>query len=144
MTVTLKLDKEFYEFNDDAEAQIILKNISKKDIYIYSKIEWGEGSSISLWVKDFSTKENIEEIFIADEQSIPPQSKSDFTKISSSKNIISKFKFSLRDFKVQPGKKYEIIAEYHSPVPAAMSFGLPIWSSEMGSVSSTPLVIKIN
>ena len=53
------------------------------------------------------------------------------------------FTLTMKDFNLRQKGTYEVTAEYHSPIPASMSFGLPIWSREMGVVPSNRITIKV-
>jgi hypothetical protein len=37
----------------------------------------------------------------------------------------------LAQLNVQKSGTYKLLAEYHSPIPSNLNFGLPIWSREM-------------
>jgi hypothetical protein len=123
LEVTLRTDRDSYKLGDGITVRVLLTNKSKSPLYIYAPLEWGESASISIWLKDALTGKDVPEYFIPDALTPPPN--------------------SMKDFNVRQKGTYEITAEYHSPIPASMNFGLPIWSREKGAVPSNRVTITV-
>jgi hypothetical protein len=143
LQVTLKTDRDSYKLGDEISVQVLLTNRSKSPVYIYAPLDWGESASLSLWLKDTATGKDVPEEFIADALPPPPGSKDAFVKLLPDHVYGVVLKSKLAQLNVQKGGTYELVAEYHSPIPASMNFGLPIWSREKGAVPSNPVTITV-
>jgi hypothetical protein len=143
LKMSVEADKKKYAIKDVVKLKMIFKNVGKQNVYIYSAIDEGMGASVSFWIKDHTTKKDISTNFIAGGASPPPVSEMDFVSITAGREISRTFAIPLEDYEIPKGGRYEINAVYHSPTPAAWSFGLPIWSREMGELEST-IVIEVD
>ena len=143
LKVMLRTDKDSYKLGDDISVQVLLTNESKSPLYIYAPLEWGESASISIWLKDAVSGKDVPEYFIPDALTPPPGSKEDFVKLLPEHVFGVVFTSTLKDFNLRQKGKYEVTAQYHSPIPASMNFGLPIWSREKGAVASNRVTIKV-
>lgn len=142
LEMNLKTDRASYNLRDEIAIQVLLTNRSKSPLYIYASLDWGESASLSLWLKDASGKDVSQE-FIADALPPPPSSKDAFVKLLPDHVYGVVLRSKLAELNVQKSGRYELIAEYHSPIPASMSFGLPIWSREKGAISSNQVTITV-
>jgi hypothetical protein len=143
LEVTLRTDRDSYKLGDGITVRVLLTNKSKSPLYIYAPLEWGESASISIWLKDALTGKDVPEYFIPDALTPPPNSKDDFVKLLPDHVFGVVFTSTMKDFNVRQKGTYEITAEYHSPIPASMNFGLPIWSREKGAVPSNRVTITV-
>ena len=143
LELTLTTDKDSYKLGDEITVRMLLTNKSKSPLYIYAPLEWGESASISIWLKDALTGKDVPEYFIPDALTPPPNSKDDFVKLLPDHVFGVVFTSTMKDFNVRQKGTYEIMAEYHSPIPASMNFGLPIWSREKGAVPSNRVTITV-
>lgn len=144
LKVTLKTDRDSYKLKDEVTVQVLLTNKSNSPLYIYAPLEWGESASISIWLKDALSGKDVPENFIPDALTPPPGSKEDFVKLLPDHVLGVVFTSTLKDFNLRKKGTYEITAEYHSPIPASMNFGLPIWSREKGAVPSNRVTITVS
>lgn len=143
LKLAISVSQKTCRADEDIDVEVVLSNQSLKPIYLYSPLEWGESASISIWLKDADTGKEVGTTFIADAQTPPPRSKDDFVRILGNHLFGVKYKVSLKDFDLKKGKRYDLFAEYHSPVPKQFGFGLAIWSREMGTVASKAARISI-
>jgi hypothetical protein len=144
LQVTLKTDRNSYKLADEIIVQLLLTNKSKSPMYIYAPLDWGESASLSLWPKDTSTGKNVPEEFVADALPPPPPSKEVFVKLLPDYVYGVVLKPKLAELNLKKSGVYELMAEYHSPIPASMNFGLPIWSREKGAVCSNSVTIRVD
>ena len=144
LQVSLATNKRTYKLSDTITFKVLLENKSKSTIYLYRLLGFGEDSGISLLIKDDTTGKIITGNFIADEMPPPPSSKTDFVKLAAGYIYGSLATFRISNLNIDKKGTYEILAQYHSPIPASMGFGLPIWSAEMGSISSNSITITID
>jgi hypothetical protein len=143
LEVTLKTDRDSYKLGDEISVQVLLTNTSKSPLYIYAALDWGESASLSLWLKDAASGKDVPEQFIADALPPPPGSKDAFVKLLPDHIYGVVLKSKLAQLNVQKSGTYELVAEYHSPIPSSMNFGLPIWSREKGAVPSNRVTITV-
>ncbi len=143
LEVTLKIDRDSYKLGDEIAVQVLLTNRSKSPLYIYAPLDWGESASLSLWLKDTVSGKDVPEEFIADALTPPPGSKDAFVKLLPDHVYGVVLRSKLAQLNVQKSGTYELLAEYHSPIPSSMNFGLPIWSREKGAVPSNRVTITV-
>jgi hypothetical protein len=143
LELTLRTDKDSYKLGDNITVQVLLTNRSKSPVYLYATLDWGESASLSLWLKDVVSGKDVPEEFIADALPPPPGSKDAFVKLLPDHVYGVVLKSKLAQLNVQKSGTYELVAEYHSPIPSSMNFGLPIWSREKGTVPSNRVTIKV-
>jgi hypothetical protein len=143
LELTLKTDKSSYKLGDEITVQVLLTNRSKSPLYIYAPLDWGESASLSLWLKDAVSGKDVPEEFIADALPPPPTSKEAFVKLLPNHVFGVVLTSRLAQLNVQKTGSYELTAEYHSPIPASMNFGLSIWSREQGALASNRVTITV-
>jgi hypothetical protein len=143
LEVTLRTDRDSYKLGDEIIVRVLLTNKSRSPLYIYAPLECGESASISIWLKDALSGKDAPEYFISDAVTPPPGSKDDFIKLLPDHVFGVVFTSTMKDFNVRQKGTYEVTAEYHSPIPASMNFGLPIWSREKGAVSSNRVTLTV-
>lgn len=143
LMMSLKTDRASYKLGDKITVQVLLTNSSKSPVYLYAALDWGESAGLSLWVKDAVSGKNIPEEFIADALPPPPASKDAFIKLLPDHIYGVVLTSSLAELNVRKKGSYELVAEYHSPIPSKMSFGLPIWSQEHGAITSNRVTITV-
>lgn len=140
--VTLITDKTTYKLGEKIVVQVLLTNKSKLPVYVYGWFDWGESASVSLWLKDVSSGKAISQTTIPDAISPPPGSKDDFVKLLPNHVYGVTLTTDLSELGAQKGGAYALVAQYHSPIPASMGYGLPILSRENGAISSNQILLK--
>jgi len=140
---TLRTDRGTYKLGDEIRIEVLLTNRSSAPLYLYAGLDWGESASISVWLKDVSTGKEVPQEFIHDVVTPPPTSREAFIRLLPHHMYGAVLRSRLVTLNVQKKGTYELVGEYHSPVPESMSFGLPIWSREKGAVSSNGVVIVV-
>jgi hypothetical protein len=143
LRVTLVFDRPTYALKGEAILDVLLTNTSDRPIFVYSNLGWGGSASLSIWFKDTATGKDVAEEVIHDSMTPPPTSKDDFVKILPRHIYGRSIRSSIAQLNIRKSGTYEVVAEYHSPVPRSCSFGLPIWGREDGTVVSNRVTIKI-
>src|SRR6266481_719705 len=143
LEATLRADRKTYKLGDQITVQVLLTNRSKSPLYIYSALDWGESASLSLWLKDLDSGKSIPQEFIADALPPPPGSKEAFVRLLPSHVYGVILTLKLAELNIHKKGAYELHAEYHSPIPENMNFGLPIWSREKGALPSNRVNITV-
>jgi len=143
LEVTLKTDRNSYKSGDGITVQVLLTNRSKSPLYIYGLLDWGESASLSIWLRDVASGKDLPQRLWGAPPSPPPASREGFVRLDPGYVYGEVFREKLADLGVQKKGEYEIVAEYHSPIPSSMNFGLPIWSREKGAVPSNRVTIKV-
>jgi hypothetical protein len=143
LEVTLKTDKNSYKLGDEISIEVVLTNKSKSPVYIYALLDWGESASLSIWLKDVASGKGLSQRLWGSPPSPPPASREEFVRLDPGYVYGEVFREKLADLGVEKKGEYELVAAYHSPIPASMGFGLPIWSSEKGAVLSNRVTITV-
>ncbi|MGH7241282.1 MAG: hypothetical protein ACREGB_03235 [Candidatus Saccharimonadales bacterium] len=144
LELTLSTNKSHYGLSDSIQFQVFLVNRSRSPIYLYRLLCcWGALSSVSLLVKNVATGDTINGKFVTEELPPPPSSKADFIRLDPGYLYGSRATIKVSNLNIQKSGTYDFLVRYHSPIPASMNFGLPIWNSEMGVISSNSVAISI-
>jgi hypothetical protein len=143
LDVHLVIDNTDYKINDEITVSVFVENRSRRTQYIFVPLDWGESASFSLWVKNSVSGEKIAPDFLSDAISLPPRSKDSFARLLPGELIGLQFTSSFSELGIHDAGTYEFVAVYHSPVPSAMSFGLPIWSKESGPLRSNSVIVSV-
>ncbi|MDR2011942.1 MAG: hypothetical protein LBQ20_02600 [Rhodanobacter sp.] len=141
--VILNADKSIYRFNEKIVIQVLLTNNSELPVYVNDWLDWGESASVSLWLKDLSSGKDMAQTMISDAISPPPSSKDDFVKLLPNHVYGIIIITNPSELGAQKNGTYELVAQYHSPIPASMSYGLPILSRENGKIISNRISLKV-
>jgi hypothetical protein len=144
LLVKLTANNNTYKLSDAMSIRVLLINNSNDPISLYKGLDFGESASLSLWITDATSGREIIQNFIADALPPPPKSKNAFITLLPDHIYGVQFKIKIADLSIVRKGKYNVIVEYHSPVPSGMRFGLPVWDAEMGSVSSNVITITVN
>jgi hypothetical protein len=144
LRVAIGIDKSSYQLSDSVTFNVLLINQSQASVYLFAELDWGESASLSLWVKNATTGKGVTGSFIADAPSPPPSSRDAFIKLQPHHLYGLTLTTTLKELGIQQHGRYTLVVKYHSPVPSAMNFGLPIWSYEDGAVSSDPVTITVS
>jgi len=81
LKVTLTADRYVLPIGSDVTVRVLLTNTAASTIYLYGSLDWGEGSSLSLWLRDDATGREVSEILIPDDVPPPPTSASAFVRL---------------------------------------------------------------
>ncbi|MBZ5689155.1 MAG: hypothetical protein LAP86_29470 [Acidobacteriia bacterium] len=141
--VSLRTDKSAYKAGDQITLDVLLTNKSRKPVYIYAYLARGESASLSVWLKDTVSGKDIPQLVVADSITPPPASQDAFIKLLPWHVYGVMLKSRLSDLGVDKKGSYEVVAQYHSPIPPSNSFGLPILSTEDGTLSSNRVQITV-
>lgn len=140
--VMLLTDKHTYKIPDSITVTAFLINKSHLPLYVEKFMEWGYSNSFYLIIQNDLTGKYIPDIF-GDAPVPPPGSRHDFLELWPNNVYGRSFKSSLKDLNITKAGKYKLTVQYHCPVPQSMSFGLPIWSREMGFITSNTVIISV-
>lgn len=144
LAIELKTDKNDYGLHDAVVLHITLTNSSASPIYVYKSLHEGDLAGLSIWAKDVVSGKNVPRRFISDALPPPPKSKEAFVEIAPHASYTVDIPYTMQEFNIASNGTYELFAEYQSPIPHTMNFGLPIWSREKGSTRSNSVKITIS
>ena len=131
--------KKAYRKNDIVELRVILKNESPSNIYVLA----GWTISVSLFLQDHATGEDVPTSFISSLLPPPPRSRRDFLKLNPGGYVDGKVGLSLSDYELQAGHKYDLVVQYRGAVPKGMGFGLNVYGSERPAIVAPPVSIGV-
>jgi hypothetical protein len=133
--------KRVYRKTDSVQLRVILKNESASNMYVLGLAGWT--TSVSLSLQDHATGEDVSTSFIPFLLPPPPHSARDFLKLTPGGYVEGKVGFSLSDYELKAGHKYDLLVQYQSAVPKEMGFGLNVYSSERPAIVAHPVSIEI-
>ncbi len=143
LVIHLRSAKSEYHLDELLELEVTIQNISDNDIYVLSFLEWGESASFSLWLKDPLTGKNVGGKVPSSPPIGPPKSIMSFTRLYPDYIFGKSSKFKFKNLHIDKPGTYVIEVTYHSPCPSGFSFGLPIWSKEMGPIKTNTVEIHV-
>lgn len=144
LSVHLKTNKIAYSLADAVVLHIRITNSSGSPIYIYKVLDMGRSAGLSVWVKDAMSGADVPIRFIPDALPPPPRSKDEFAEILPHQSYVVDLPCTMRELNILTNGVYELTVEYRSPIPRSMSFGLPIWSNDKGSIRSNSVKIAVD
>jgi hypothetical protein len=144
LAIELKADKNEYGLRDAVVLHITLTNSSASPIYVYKSLHQGDLAGLSVWAKDVVTGKDVPRRFISDALPPPPKSKEAFVEIAPHASYTVDLPYTVQELNIAANGTYELFAEYQSPIPRTMNFGLPIWSREKGAARSNSVKITIS
>ncbi|MFT3789481.1 MAG: hypothetical protein QM741_00055 [Rudaea sp.] len=141
LTMTISTRKSEYGLFDQIQIDVEITNHTDKDLYLFDISEY----DISFWLKNSSTKKWIAKDKIS--EPFVPQSPDirNFVRVKPQSKLTKTFTQKLADLGADRGENYELIAKYHSPFRRSVGeqLGIPIFSSEDGTISSECLAVRV-
>jgi hypothetical protein len=143
LQISVVAPKRRYKRNEKIKLQVILTNISYKNLYVLGALEWGYNASLLLHVRDASGKV-IEPMAFPDTQVfVDPNDESGFVQLRPNHflgtNLVSDLKFLNM---TKPGR-YSVYVEYFSKLPGNSVNVKPFWGSENGAIFSNLVWIEV-
>jgi len=143
LTISARVDKQTYSVDDAATFEIVIRNTGAGPIYIYERLGLGDCCSLEVLVFDATGKQLLTNPFAHNFVDLPPE-RTEFMRLFGKHFIGRHFTLPLRNyFLIEKPGRYTFVLEYHNPVPERDSFGLDVWSKEMGSIYSNPIQIEV-
>ena len=130
LEVSIIAHKLRYKPNDQMQLDIVLTNYGKRDVFIFSELEFGSAASLLIHIRDASGKEV--QPFFDDHTSTSPDDKSAFVKLLPRHFLGTNFFTPVEVLNVNRPGKYSIYVEYQSPFLGTEVKLTPFWGKEQG------------
>ena len=142
LELALRSRKQTHSLSEEIILEVFLINRSRSAIYLRSPLRWAAGAGLSLAVRH-AVGPSVLVTVLADSVAPPPRSRDEFISLFPS-HIYGVLRVTTAEnINIARTGRYELVADYQSPVPAKMSFGLPISANEHGRVYSNAVTITI-
>jgi hypothetical protein len=143
LELDLLLPKRTYKSGEQLKLQVMLRNASDKDLYIYGTLGWGYSSSLMFYVRDSAGKD-IEPALIPDSPpQAPPSDKSYYVKLEPDNFLGTSYFAPLKLMNLSKPGKYSIFVEYWCPFSSEDVSVRPFWGKERGKIKSNVVTIEV-
>lgn len=145
LRITFHVDKPVYHLGDTMLLQILVKNVSHRDLYIFDSVGLDEANTLGLSIKNTTTGERYDVWLTSDPIPPPPRSKDSFKLLLPNELCGIESSQALSRFFIDKPGQYELTALYESPIPSGteLSYHLPMWGKEKGLLHSDPITISV-
>ena len=143
LEVRLEADRPSYRVGDKITVEALIENTSETALYLYGDLGFGESASFSLFARDAVSGKGLPQSPIFDDLPPPPTSKDEFIELRPAHVYGVGLGCPLSQLGIKKKGTYNLLLSYHSPIPMSESFGLPIFSREMGGIDAKPLRITV-
>ena len=143
LELLLLLPKRTYKSNEQFRLQVMLRNASENDLYIWGTLGWGYSSSLMFYLRDSAGK-NVEPTLIPDSPPQAPQEdKSYYVKLLPENFLGTSYFAPLRLMNLSRPGKYSIFVEYRGLFPREEVPVAPFWGKERGTIRSNVVSIEV-
>jgi hypothetical protein len=143
LQISLVTPKLTYKRNEKLKLQVMLTNVSYKNLYVLGSLEWGYNASLLLHVRDASGKEIEPKAFPDTQVFVDPNDQSTFVKLQPNHFLGTNFVSDLDFLNLTKPGKYSVYVEYFSKVPASAVTAKPFWGHENGTIFSNLVWIEV-
>jgi len=141
--ISLVAPKHRYKRNEKLKLQVMLTNISYKNLYVLGALEWGYNASLLLHVRDASGKE-IEPMAFPDTQVfVDSNDEGAFLRLPPNHFLGTTFVSDLKFLNMNRPGKYSVYVEYFSKIPGDQVKAKPFWGRENGTIFSNLVWIEV-
>lgn len=143
LELSLVSQKRKYRRNDQFKLQVLLRNSSERDVYIFGTLDWGYSSSLMFYIRDAQGKE-IQPVLSPDAQTYASsENTSAFVKLGPDHFLGTTYYAPLKFMNLTRPGKYAIFVEYNSPFSASEVKLSPFWGKENGTLKSNVVWIEV-
>ena len=143
LELSLVAQKLTYKRNDQFKLQVLLRNSSEKDLYVFGTLDWGFSGSLMFYVRDASGKE-VEPLVVPDSPpNAPPDDKSAFVKLRPNHFLGTSYFAPLKLVNLTKPGRYSVFVEYKCPFSITDVPVTPFWGSESGAIKSNLVMVEV-
>ena len=143
LELVLLLPKKTYKSNEQLKFQVMLRNASESDLYLWGTLGWGYSSSLMFYLRDSAGK-NVEPTLIPDSPPQAPQEdKSYYVKLLPENFLGTSYFAPLRLMNLSKPGKYSLFVEYRGLFPKEEVPVAPFWGKERGTIRSNVVSIEV-
>ena len=136
LELSLISQKLIYHRGDEFRLQVMLRNPTEQDVYVFGTMDWGYSASLMFHVRDSKGKEIVPREVPDTPPTAPPADKSAYVRLGPDHFLGTSYFAPLNVVNLTRPGKYSIFAEYRSPFARADVPVSPFWGHEDGIVKS--------
>jgi hypothetical protein len=142
LKLSVVTSKVRYRMNDQFKLNVMLKNESDNEFYVFGRLAWGYSGTLMFFVYDSAGKE-IEPKLIPDEPPFAPRDdNSDYVKLRPNHFLGTSYFAPVKLMNLLPGR-YSISVKYQCPFSKSAVKVEPFWGKENGIISSNVVHIEV-
>lgn len=143
LELTLVSQKATYKRGDQFKLQVMLRNVTETDAYVFGTLEWGYSASLMFYIRNAAGKE-IEPILVPDSPpSAIPDDRSAFVKLRPDHFLGTSYFAPLKLMNLTKPGRYSIVVEYNSPISKADVDITPFFGKENGPIRSNVIYFDV-
>jgi len=143
LELSVMSQKNIYHRGDEFRLQVMLRNPSEKDVYVFGTLDWGYSASLMFHIRDSKGKEIVPREVPDTPPVAPPVDKSAYVKLRPDHFLGTSYFAPLKVVNLTMPGKYSIFAEYRCPFPRADVPVSPFWGHEEGIVKSNVVYVEL-
>ena len=143
LQISLGAVKRRYNRNEKIRLQVLLTNVSYKNLFVLGALEWGPNASLLLHVRDSGGKEVEPTAFPDTQLFVDPNDERAFLQLRPNHFVGTNFASDLKFLNVTKPGKYSVYVEYFCKVSSNEVNVKPFWGRENGTIFSNLLWIEV-
>jgi len=143
LELSLISQKRRYRHNDQFKLEVLLRNISERDIYIFGTLDWGYSAGLVFHIRDTSGKE-IQPLLAPDSRThASPDDTTAFIKLGPDHFLGTNYYAPMKFMNLTKPGRYSIFVEYYPPFSSKDVKLRPFWGRENGTLKSNVIWIEV-
>ena len=143
MELLLVSQKRRYKRNDQFRLEVMLKNSSERDFYVFGTLDWGYSASLMFYIHDASGKEIQPQLSPDSRTYASPDDKNAFVRLGPDHFLGTTYFAPLKFMNLTRPGRYAIFVEYTSPFSTAEVELKPFFGKENGTIKSNVVYVEV-
>jgi hypothetical protein len=143
LELSLISQKRIYQRGDEFRLQVMLRNPSEKDVYVFGTLDWGYSASLMFHIRNSKGKEIVPKEVPDTPPVAPPADKGAYIRLRPDHFFGTSYFAPLKVMNLTKPGKYSIIVEYRCPFARADVPVSPFWGYEEGTVRSNVVYVEV-
>jgi hypothetical protein len=143
LELSLTSQKRSYKRGDQFKLQVMLRNVTQTDVFVFGTLNWGYSASLMFYIRDAAGKE-IEPVLVPDAPpSGIPDDRSAFVKLRPDHFVGTSYYAPFKLMNMTKPGRYTIVVEYNSPISKADVDIKPFFGNENGPIRSNVVYVEV-
>jgi len=143
LELILLVPKRTYKSHEQLKFQVMLRNASETDLYIWGTLGWGYSSSLMFQLRDSAGKDIKPGLIPDSPPQRPQEDKSYYVKLQPDNFLGTSYFAPLPLMNLSKPGRYSIFVEYWCPFQSEEVPVRPFWGTERGKIRSNVLSIEV-
>lgn len=143
LELSLVSQKRRYKRNDQFKLEVMLRNSSERDVYVFGTLDWGYSASLMFYIRDASGKEIQPQLSPDSQTYASPDDKNAFVRLGPDHFLGTTYFAPLKFMNLTRPGRYAIFVEYTSPFSTAEVELKPFLGKENGPIKSNVVWIEV-